>query len=497
MNITNTIWRNCDAYPDRVAIVYEGRSISYQRLRATVERASARLAAAGITKGHVVGLAIDNRLAYVVTLLSAVRLGAVVTPLDPEHRDRRIATNGIDYVVLDSNDTWRSDKLPPSRFVTDRTLLGPTTDGEHVETPPIAQGLEEEPWMISLSSGTTGVPKSNIHTHLNGMLTATLTVPTNIDDQSRTLVFVGLGVYFGIARVIRQLYAGMTTVLTNALSPNVFFTAVNRDRPTRVIMTTGSAAAVVAYAMKNMPESLAACSSIRSVMISGGPVSPALRKGITERICPTLEVLYGATEAGTLALATPETHTLHPGSAGRIAAWVQAEAVDETDRPLPPGKVGLLRFRSPLVTNTYLDDPEATARAFRNGWFYPGDTGAIGPAGYLFLGGRIDAVLNVGGNKIDPASIEKLLEEDPAIVESAVVATVERNSGMGILVAVVVAQAEFDTAALKRRCLTILGKKHVPQAIVQIDALPRNNGGKVMRRKLAARLNVSSKKQHE
>ena len=135
---------------------------------------------------------------------------------------------------------------------------------------------------------------------------------------------------------------------------------------------------------------------------------------------------------------------------------------------------------------------QATARVFRNGWFYPGDTGSVSVAGYLFLSGRIDHVVNLGGNKIDPRLIEELLGEQPQIIGSAVVA-VNLDTGIPVLVAAVEALAPFDSEALKRLCHKRLGRRYMPHAIVQVDALPRNETGKVMRSALAARIKISTK----
>jgi acyl-CoA synthetase (AMP-forming)/AMP-acid ligase II len=164
-----------------------------------------------------------------------------------------------------------------------------------------------------------------------------------------------------------------------------------------------------------------------------------------------------------------------------------------TTWPLPFGQQGILRFKSPTVIGGYLDDEEATARAFRNGWFYPGDTGSVGAAGYLFLRGRVDDVINLYGNKIDSRLIEELLDGQPEIIESVAIA-VGRGARSPALIVVVEASAPFDSEALKRLCLERLGRMYVPDAIVQIDTLPRNESGKVRRRALAASIKFSDEK---
>jgi acyl-coenzyme A synthetase/AMP-(fatty) acid ligase len=311
------------------------------------------------------------------------------------------------------------------------------------------------------------------------------------DDEERVYVFVSLGIEYGITAAMRQLYRGGTTVLTQTSRPETFFASVQRDQPTRVVTTTGNASSLVAYAAKSLPESPKICAGIKSIMVAGSFVSPALREGIVNRICSRLEVDYGSTESGSLAMSTPETYALRPKSVGRLNAWVHAEAVDENDQPLPPGQSGVLRFKSPLLTKEYLDDEQATARAFRNGWFYPGDTGFVGAAGYLFLRGRVDHIVNLGGNKIDVRLIEQFLDDQPEIIESAVV-PVNRGTGAQVLVAVVEERAPFDAEALRRLCRERLGNVYVPDAIVKIDALPRNESGKVKRLALAASIKFSA-----
>jgi len=491
MNITNTIWRNCNAHPDRIAVLYDGHPVSYRTLRARVELASARLAATGVTRGDVVVLPIRNKMSYLTVLLAVARLGAIAMPLS-NYREELVAGSRIHSIVLDKDDGWRSSDLPALHYLEAPMLLASPVDGEHLDVPPVAQGLDEQPWLIAHTSGTTGRPKGNPQTHAHGTLLASLSPRVNRDDEERMFLFTSLGTEYGVTNAMRQLYRSGTTVMMQSIKPEDFYAVVQRDRPTRVVTTTGNASVLVAYAAKALPESLVICASIRSMMVAGSFASPGLREGIEHRICSQLEVQYGSTETGVLAISTPETRAARPKSAGRLLPWVQAEAVDENDQPLPHGKPGVLRFKSPALAAGYPDDEETTARVFRNGWFYPGDTGSVGAAGYLFLSGRTDHVLNLGGNKIDPRQIEELLEEQPEIIASAVV-VVNPDTGIPVLVAAVEALAPFDSEALKRLCHERLGRRYMPHAIVQIDALPRNETGKVMRSALAARIKISPK----
>jgi acyl-CoA synthetase (AMP-forming)/AMP-acid ligase II len=150
-----------------------------------------------------------------------------------------------------------------------------------------------------------------------------------------------------------------------------------------------------------------------------------------------------------------------------------------------------MRVRSPLLVSGYFGDPQTTARAFRDGWFYPGDAGVIDEAGYLTLSGRIDDLLNLGGNKVDPFTIEAVLDAQPGVQESAAVA-VQANNGTMVLVAVVVASGPIDMDSLKQACARRLRPSSVPARIVTAKRLMRNPGGKIMRKEMAALLAASA-----
>lgn len=131
------------------------------------------------------------------------------------------------------------------------------------------------------------------------------------------------------------------------------------------------------------------------------------------------------------------------------------------------------------------------ARAFRGGWYYSGDVGSVNNAGYLFLAGRQDDLINLGGNKLDPVGIEAVINALPGVIESAVVAVVAANDRP----TVVAAREPVDPKVIRQACLDQLGRQAVPQAVVFTPALPRNGGGKIMRPEAAemARRAMSAK----
>ena len=490
MNITSGIWRHSYSSPERTAVIHDGQAVSYLKLRRMTNLASARLWKIGVRRGDRVAVSSRNPLAYLVVVLASARLGASATAFKaegaPAIKETLLARHRIAWLVYDKFEAWRSGNSAHVHIPV-QDLLAPAP-GEQVEIPPVATDVDHEPWLIATSSGTTGVPKSIAQTHARCAVNFFLGRPWTYAEPPTVLVYADLALSMGMGHVMRALLSGATAMITASASPQFFFEMVERDRPSRIVTTTGLATKLAKYAAERLAQSLTLCASVQSIAVSGASVSPALRESIRTRICSQLEVNYGSTEAGLLASATPQALAVHPESAGLILPWVHAEATDEQHRPLPPGTAGMLRFKTPALVDGYVGDDEATKRAFRDGWFYPGDTGSVSESGYLFLAGRADHLLNLGGRKLDPVVIENALNAHPAVLESAVVAVRPDSADVAVLVAVVVLQAAVEMDELRVWCSNRVGPALTPRQVITAQTLPKNAGGKLMREQLTRNL---------
>lgn len=496
MNITDVIWRNSHAWPNRLAVINDGKQLTFGGLRQLTELVSARLAQTGIRRGDCVAVALSNPLAYLVLTLALARIGAVTSPLKlnvPEAlKQIGFDRHSIRAVVLEHGEPWRSAILSADKHLDVLTLFARPEQGVMVDVPRCADDVDDEPWLIVQSSGTTGSAKSIVRTHRRETVQSILTLPEKATQrEQRTFVFIALGIGAGISTVLQQLYGGRTVVLTTSATPENFFSVIERHQPTHLWMSTGTATTMVVHAARKLPDSMQVCKSLASVSLMGAAVSPSIRSEIEQRICPHLQIFYGSTEAGFLAELTPEMfHTL-PGATGRILPWVQAQVVDENDRPLPMGQSGVLRFKTPAMAGGYLKDAESSARAFREGWFYPGDMGALDAAGNISLAGRVDHLLNVGGTKVNPETIEGVLNMHPAVLESAVV-LVTHEDGLQALAALVVQKERCDADELKQWCREHLSPQTVPRLVMIVPALKKNAGGKLKRAEMAKLVRWSS-----
>jgi acyl-coenzyme A synthetase/AMP-(fatty) acid ligase len=498
MNVTDVIWRNSHAWPTRPAVLMGSQVVSYSALRKLSGLISARLALAGVRRGDGVAVALRDPLIFLATIFATARLGAVASPLRADlaeaNKSLLLARHKARFLVHHSTDAWRSPDLPAAQHLDVQSLVRPPSEAEQLTWPTPVTDADAEPWYIALTSGTTGLPKSVPQTHANGIRSACLNHDSEAPQRvNRLLVFADMGIQLSLNVVMRQLYAGATLVLSAALDSAEFFRQVEQHRPQRAITSSGIAARLVEYAAQQLPDSASRCSSLQSVVLAGSQVPPAVRDGFRQRICAQQQVSYGSTEAGPMAFMTAEMFDSHPDSTGRVLPWVELQVVDANGQPLGVGQVGTLRVKTPTMAAGYLADPQASAQAFRDGWYYPGDHAMVDTGGYLHLKGRVDQLLNLGGNKLDPEAIEKVLNSYPQVFESAVTG-VSSSTGRPLLVALLVADDQIDIGQLRQWCAEWLNPNQIPGPILKVKALPKNAGGKIDRAALAGMLQVVAAK---
>jgi len=219
------------------------------------------------------------------------------------------------------------------------------------------------------------------------------------------------------------------------------------------------------------------------IVLAGAKFTNVLTERVWARLTPNLINLYGATEIGTFASADMRTISHIPGAVGFIQPGTTAEIVDASGNILLPGSEGILRVRTPQTADGYYGDPETTASRFRDGWFYPGDLGSITQDGVLIIGGRQELLLNLGGDKINPETIEETIKQYPGIDDAAVI-TKMGASGIDELHALISTTSPVDEAQLKIFCEAKLLSSFVPSHISVVDRIPRNEMGKVNRSSL-------------
>jgi acyl-coenzyme A synthetase/AMP-(fatty) acid ligase len=481
MNIADIVDVHARSRPDAAALLRGDWQMTYAQAAAALRHIGGVLAREGVGVSTVVGVSMRAAPALMILgVLAIARLGAIAVPLHPDNpRARRNAIGAhFGFSALLTNRRELSI-AKASTILADASWLEPRASAEE---PPRHPG-GEHPWAITLTSGTTGVPKGVPRTHAGFFALSRLQQPLyRLGPDSRFLCLMDIHNTAVIMRALNHLSCGGALVFLHGKFPGTAL-PIERHRVTHVF-----ASPVIMQAwLKARPAGRPRFESIEQLMVGGGVVPARLGAAIVERITPNLFLSYGTTETGVIALADPETRARHPDTAGRLVPWVEAQTVDQGGQPLPAGERGALRFRGEGVARGYHDvapGPAAPSSAFRDGWFYPGDAGRIDDERLLFIDGRIDDdVMNVGGPKINAAAVEALLAEHPGVREAAVF-TVNTPAGKTRMVAAVAVRGALDPASLIDHYRKRGGRFSRLLSIVRVAKLPRNAMGKVLKREL-------------
>ena len=246
--------------------------------------------------------------------------------------------------------------------------------------------------------------------------------------------------------------------------------------------------------VKRLVEAGSECdpTNIRTIVWGGAPMYVEDALHALDRFGPRLAQIYGQGESPmTITILSKEDigERAHPrwqarlASAGRPFACVEVIVADSDDRALPPGEMGEILCRGDVVMSGYWQDPQASAATLRNGWLHTGDLGAFDADGYLTLKDRSKDVIISGGSNIYPREIEEVLLRHPRVSEVSVIGRADREWGE-MVVAYVVGDA--PSGELDRLCLDAIARFKRPKDYVFIDALPKNNYGKILKTELRA-----------
>lgn len=467
MNITDPLRRCAQLHPGRAAVARLNRTTaSYGELDRTVDAIARRMLEAGLRPGDTVMIAFRPPYMYLALALASARIGVATATVKhpPAACAACLAPEGV--AGLEGVRT-----IPVGA---DWFLAPPPTESlppvpSHQDAAAVCGYFE--------SSGTTGVPKRIGISHaLMAKRIAAKERFAPLPGEPRQIFAVGPYAAYGFRDTLRVLGQGGLVVFVSSIDDTLAF--IPRHEVNYLVV----APALLQRLVAARPPDADPFPSLSLIEVGGSHLPRAVWQGARARLCPHVLSTYGATESGSVAAAPMEDLLDHPDAVGRVFAGVEVQAVDAEDRPLPAGTEGILRIRSELCVDRYDDDPVASAQVFRDGWFYPGDLGVVSADGRLDVTGRVDEVINNGGNKISPHVIEDVLLAQAGIVDAAAFGMPDAEGVMRIGAAVV-ARPAVDMDVVMRECREKLGGS-APNFILNLAALPRNAGGKVVRAEL-------------
>jgi acyl-CoA synthetase (AMP-forming)/AMP-acid ligase II len=482
MNAASIVYEQAALRPGDAAIITDRQIVTYAELRRLVSVLAHHLKTRGIEAGQIVGVTMVHRPLHLVVLLALAQLGAVSLPLHPAVPPERrlLAARRFGASVLVSG---RSEfALDGLGFVGVGDVSFGAGAPEELAVHP-AGG--DTPLRILISSGTSGDPKGMVLSHAM-MALRNRSIETGATPSSRVLP-MDLHFIIGFRPAMSALARGSALVFPPSLSAAHVLQGLIGHRVTHVYFSPVQAREAAALAGSGGP----VCRDMVCMRLVGGPASADLLRTVSTRLSPNVFVTYGSTEAGMVTYATPEILARRPDTVGRVCEWAEAEIVDDEDGALPVGRTGLLRIRSGHQVPAYLNDDERNRRHFRDGWFYPGDLGRFDADGLLYIEGRADEQLNIGGMKINPEDIEATLSTHPEVADVGAFVMDESEGGEKLAVALVLHDpTQLD--AVRTHARMNLGPL-APARYLTVPALPRTATGKLKRGELAALLPANSR----
>jgi acyl-CoA synthetase (AMP-forming)/AMP-acid ligase II len=483
VNIADVLQEHARTRPGHAALIDGGRTIAYRDLDLLVRRSAAHLQALGVGPGSIVGVGLRDTPEHLILLYAVARSGAALLPMD--HRwtaeeKRRVAGFFAAALVL---------REPSDVFSTEvRSIAVDPSWHRSVAAAPLRDDFPSDAgadFCLSLSSGTTGIPKGPMITHRH-MAARYVAQRISLGLTPNDRFLVALPLYFGAGRnlTLGAVNNGATLVFRPPpyeADDLVAIVRAQRIDVTLLVPTVLRRLLAIAPAHGHLlPE-------LRLLFSTGAVLHPDERKAVLAHVSANYYNYYGSTEGGGLTL-------LRPGDTGRVEASVgrpihamEVEIVDESDRAVRAGTIGRVRYRGPTIAERFFRNPEASEAAFRDGWFYPGDLGRLDEQGFLYLAGRAKDMIIRGGINIYPEEIEQTLLTDERVGDAAVVGWPSKERGEEIA-AFVVRKAEVSERELIDHCRKFLAPYKVPRAVFFLEQLPKSGMGKVIKPQLVERL---------
>jgi acyl-CoA synthetase (AMP-forming)/AMP-acid ligase II/acyl carrier protein len=492
--------------PDGIALEAPDRApLDHAGLVAQVRVIGAGLAGAGVRPGDRVALLLPDG-PELITAFLGVASHVASAPLNPAYRRPELEFYLGDLepsavIVLEGSDSpvvalarergipvlevRAGPDDPAGRFA----LVGASTSGG--ESLPFA--TEEDVALVLHTSGTTSRPKQVPLTHGNVLASARHigeTLALSPDDRCLNVMPL-FHIHGLIAAVLSSIDAGASVVATPGFDPTRFFGWLDAHEPTWTTAVPTMWQSLLGRAARH--RDVIERRPLRFLRSSSASMPPTVMAELEEVFGAPLVEAYGMTEAAHQMACNPlPPRARKPGSVGPAAGPEVAVADEETGAILERGERGEVVIRGPNVTKGYTGNRQATAEAFREGWFRTGDQGYLDEDGYLFLTGRLKEMINRAGENISPREIDEVLLEHPDVAQALCFAMPDRLVGEEVAAAIVAREgSDLDDRALWDHCAGELADFKVPRRFVFLDAIPKGPTGKLQRIGLAEKLGLT------
>ena len=503
-NLPHLLHLRAGTTPDKRFLFSEadGRRFTYAEFDRAVDRAARLLQANGVGKGDVVSLLMPNSAEYIIAYFACWKLGAIAGPINS-----LLKAQEISFVISDSEAKAllvHSDFLPTIETIRAglQTLqeivvfddeseatrdLSDTGVGARPAAPlPLIPIDLDDDAIIIYTSGTTGKPKGCLLTHGNLIANARqISQWLGFTKDDRLLTIMPLFHMNAVSvTTMSALYAGGSTVVSPKFSASRFWQIVSDYQ----ITSFGSVATMLSMLLTTYPDGVPQglkTDQMRFAMCGSAPVPTEIMNRFEEIFdCLVIEG-YGLSESTCRSTFNPPDKRRRPGSCG-MPIGNEMKVVDDEDREVADGELGEIVLRGENILKGYYRNPEATANAFRNGWFHTGDVGYRDADGFFYIVDRKSDMIIRGGENIYPREIDEVLYQHPAVAAAATIGVPDQLYGEEVAAFIVLKEGrEATKEEISAFCRARLADYKCPKTVRFVKEIPKGPTGKLLKRELS------------
>lgn len=494
--------RTAARFPDKEAFIFHERKVTYGQLDKLVNQTAQGMSGKGITKGTRLGLLSKNSLDFIIMMFAAAKLGAVTIPINYMLTKRDIAyilnhaeITGLfvaeEYLTILDEAAKEVPQTINHRYILEvkahEKNWKPFTDLQKNDGKGKIEVdlFDDDLAQVLYTSGTESNPKGVMLSHKSIISEyVSCIIDGKMSDEDvlvHALPFyhsAQLHVFLG-----PSVYLGANGIILDQADPTTILETIEKQQATQLF-----APPTVWIALLRHPKFDDFKLDTLEKCYYGAAIMPReILKELAERL-PNAKFwnFYGQTEVAPLATALqPEDQLRKLGSAGKPSLHVETKIVDSKENEVERGKIGEIVHRTPHAMLGYLNDPEKTAQAFKNGWFHSGDLGTMDEEGYITIVDRKKDIINTGGISVSSREIEEIIYEIKAVAEVAVIG-IKDDYWIEAVTAVIVIKEGFvlTEEEIITFCQDNLSTFKTPKHVHFIDALPKNPSGKVLKKDL-------------
>ena len=462
---------------DSIAVVDEGRHITYAELKDGIKRYRNRLWSLGVRRGDRVGIFSRNSAEFIYAYFGVTSLGAINVPINFQLSPRETAyilqDAGVEHLLTYEPLNFE-EKISSVQY--DIATFGDKIFPDAPDLP--ADFDENNPAVIIYTSGTTGNPKGAILSHKNLVCNTRQCEVFKCTADCKVLCVLPMYHCFEwTCAVLNTFYRGAAAHVMRVFKPKDMVDMVREQKITDIIAVPSIFKLVTGLAK---PEDF---KSVRFFMSGGTTLPDKIVDEFKKKFGAPIAEGYGLSEASPAVFLT--THGQErQGSCGKLLAGTEVRLVDEDGKDVAQGEVGEVLVRGGQVMLGYWNNPKATAEALdADGWLHTGDVGKVDEDGYYYIVNRIKEMIISMGENIYPREVEEVVYRFAGIKDAAVIGVDDKLRGqVGACFFEVQDGATVDTRELKKFLQKNLALYKVPREFHRLDEIPRTSTGKISKR---------------